>query len=180
MRNACHAVALRHQRWPARGQQHSSRIGHDASRLAIGSFQEMHVSHWLAGGHFRAQGQQGLVDTRLGGKSIIVPAQGLHPARGRKALLGAGDLLALDQARLDENVTQTVLRDAVHLGRDRLTSAHLGGNHGFALPFGFDRQQARAGDVGIEKREVGIPGQSALDHPPPLLAVFDQVHVAQG
>ena len=47
---------------------------------------------------------------------------------------------ARQQAEVDQHVVQTVLRQPMDRGRDRLAPAHLGRDHDLALPLGLDRE----------------------------------------
>src|SRR5204863_102450 len=75
------AIPLRHQRRPARCEQHARRRGHHRHRLAVRPLQEVDLSDRLPRRDGCPQIDQGLVDAGLGGEAVIVPAQRLQPAR---------------------------------------------------------------------------------------------------
>ena len=59
-------------------------------------------------------------------------------------------------------------------------ATQLGGDHQFALVFGFHRQQAIAVDVDVEVMVVGAPGLHGFQHSFALSRVVDHVHVRAG
>ena len=78
---------------------------------------------------------------------------------------------------MHQHVAQAALRDPMDAGRNRLSSPQLGRDHDLPLVLRLDRQEPGACDVGVQKREVGVPGEHRREHPPPLLAVGHEVHV---
>ena len=94
--------------------------------------------------------------------------------------VGPGFRFTGQHAEVDQHVVQTVLRQPMHRGRDRLAASHLGRDHDLALPLGLDRQQPAAGDVGVQERKVASPRPASRRPSAAAAAVVDQVHVAQG
>src|ERR1017187_4551953 len=91
VRDARHAVALRHHRWPARADHDAGGVGRHGGRLAVGAFEEMNQPDRLPGRHVGAAIDEILVNPRLRREAIVLPIERLHPAHR----LGAWNLVAL-------------------------------------------------------------------------------------
>ena len=78
------------------------------------------------------------IDARFRREAIILAVERLHPAHG----LGARRLRALNDAEVNEHISQAALRDAMHGRGDDLVASHFSSDDSLTLPFRLNGQEA--------------------------------------
>src|SRR5262249_16379289 len=101
--------------------------------------------------HLCSQVEADFENSGLRGEQVVLAVQRLRENCRRLAKPGARLLSSFDCAQVYQNVAQTTLRDAMHIGGGGSATAHFRGNDYFTLVLRFNGQQARAGDVRIEE-----------------------------
>src|SRR5258708_9862563 len=108
-------------------------MGHQWFGCAVRAFKMMDEADSLATLHLRSQVEADFKNAGLGREQVILAMQRLRENRRRLAKFGARLLSPLERAQADQHVSQTTLRDAMHMCRDAFATPHFRGNHDFAL-----------------------------------------------
>ena len=148
--------------------------------LAIGPLDEVDPAEELSRLDAIADLDEGLPETGLGCQKVVLLVGRAHDHRRLEAEALASLDLALEHSEMAKHVREPARRDPVGGRGDLAAAAELGRDDDLPLLLGLADEEPAPGDVDVDEVDVGVPGEHAGGHLPPLLGILDPVHLRPG